>query len=119
MTRTEFLGGMDVSCYACHAANFLDGAPHWCQACNAPLHPTPAWVRAHGWPTTTIPARERRRLHHRAKIPVKAVRFEGCEARRLAGTLEVLARRNQTRMNDLLLDLLRRGLEVYRMEAEA
>ena len=101
-----------VQCYGCDERNLLDGSlRQWCRNCNVPLAPAPAWVKALGWPTVAIPSHEKRRLHHRAAVPVKHVRFDSDDGRCLAGSIEILARRDGVRMNVLLLDLLRAGLE--------
>lgn len=101
-----------VPCYNCDAVNHLDDTPRqWCRSCSSPLVPIPAWVSKLGWPDKQVPSRERRRMHHRARVPVKAVRFDCDDGRGLAGTMEVLARREGLCMNDLHLALLRLGLK--------
>lgn len=101
-------------CYNCEIPVRLEPAGRqWCPECNARLRPAPAWVEAAGWPARPVPSQERNRRTRRARIPVKAVRFDSPDGRSLAGTIEILAKRERLTRNELLLDLLRRGLQQH------
>lgn len=101
-----------VACYNCEAIVCLEVAGRqWCPECNARLRPAPAWVEAAGWPTKPVPAQQRNRRTRRARIPIKAVRFDSPDGRGMAGTIEILAKRERLSRNDLMLDLLRRGIQ--------
>lgn len=52
-------------------------------------------------------------MQFRAAIPVKAIRFDSPDGRSIAGAIEILAKRQRVTRNELMLDLLRRGLEQH------
>lgn len=109
----------EVLCYFCHARAILTGDQgQRCRRCDVVLNPAPTWVTELGWPKRPTPSCHRSRLPYHSPTPIKRIQFHGNENRLLARRLEFLAQSRGIRINDLLLVLVRRGLEAESKEAK-